>query len=151
MPSLGPIASPGSGGGLNLSSGGGGGGSVTTTTSTGGSGGLNFNVGGGGGTFTAYVGDGGGGGGSAIGGGTASILQGGSGSPYSAGQYMGGGVGNNPFDAFYDSRLAEIYYLADKPWSENNRFDDPFAIQPSNRSLKPLVIFAAILLLARNL
>lgn len=74
----------------------------------------------------------------------------------SIGQATGAGAGGRSIEgAFYDQRLAQIYYLGDKPWSDESRYDDPaFDLNgpPSNAGkLKTTLILLAALCLAKNL
>lgn len=117
--------------------------------------GVNFTSGGGGGgvfgpgatssgptgTFTAYVAPAP----------SANYSSGsGSASSIAAGIAQGGGGGIE--SAFYDQRLAEIYYLGDKPWYDETRYDEfGFTTRQPNSNLRTALILAAVLLLARQL
>lgn len=129
--------------------------SLTTIAPSAGGGGLNFNAGGGGGGSVSIIG-------APSSGGTLSLIGASGGSPSgggsgsassiaaSVGQFVGAG-GGNVEGAFYDQRLAEIYYLGDKPWSDESRYDDPFAAPSQFRKLKTTLILLAALCLAKNL
>jgi len=135
MPTLTLATSPATGfiGGGTFTSGGGGGGVFGPGATSGG---------GSTGTFNAYVAPASGGSG------PVNSVTG------SVGQFVGSGGGGLE-SAFYDQRLAEIYYLGDKPWYDESRFDDPqfdkpLTMRPTG-NLTTLAILAGILLLARNL
>lgn len=128
MPTLGPLQPASSGGGVNFNVGGSGGGVFGPVVTSGGSAG----------TFSAYVAPATYGSGSA-----ASIAA-------TAIQRAGMQESAGWFD---DKRLSEIYYLGDKPWSDESRYDDPFIngrpLKNGSNTCKSLLILAAILLVLK--
>lgn len=60
------------------------------------------------------------------------------------------GAGGAYSSLFYDPRLAQIYYLADKPWYDDTRFDQ-LTVAERDTSKNRWLIVAAVFLLARKL